>query len=76
MDNSLIVWFNRGGVVKNDDLSFEIIDGFGVDRFIKENHTFSEARTFKSIFFDHTFDGEANCLSSLSSFNTKSFVMN
>lgn len=76
MNNSLVVWFNRGGMMENHNFSFEIVHRFGVERFIKENHTFSETRTFKCIFFHHAFDGEADGLTGASCFNGESFVMN
>lgn len=75
MDNSLVVWFDGGCVMKNDNFRLEIVHRFGVDAFVKENHTFAEARALQRIFFDHAFDGEADSLPCESFFNDESFVM-
>ena len=66
MDDGLVVWLDGGGMVKNDNFCFKIVQGTRGYGLVEHDHAFSEACALESVFLDHAFDGEADCLTSVS----------
>lgn len=75
VDHCLVVRFDCGCVMQNLNLSFEIVNAFWLNVFVKHNHAFSKVGSLEGVFLLQTFNGKANCLASPGFFNWDSLVV-
>ena len=75
MDDSLVIKFNGGGMMQNDDLSFKVVETSGREGLVEHDHALSESCALQSILLDHALDGEADGLASVCFFYRQSFVV-
>ena len=75
VDHCLIVWLDLRGVVKNYDLSFEVVDTLGTGILVDQNHAFSERVLFQLLFLVQGLHSEADSLAGRCGLDKASFVV-
>jgi len=75
VDHRLVVGLDRGGVVQDLDLSFEVVDALRVGGLVEHDHAFAEASPLELVLLEHGLDCKADSLACRCRFNENSFVV-